>query len=172
MTSIAWPNPVSATTISEDIFGPKSSPTTTPGADPTLLVNEQELKKTIRLLTEETSLDDNEPRNWSVALRLLLAWLTGLRYEEAAVIVGIPPDNLTRILHGDLRLQQSRHRRIDRMLNLMVALRTLLDAGDVATWFRGEIPALKGDSPIEAARKGKIDNLERVVSSYFDTRYA
>jgi hypothetical protein len=170
MTLLAWPEVVPATAVGENVLGPTTSKTVL-GADPQLRVNEGALKKTIARLTEETHAPDTV-RNWSVALRLLLAWLPGLRFEEAAVVVGIPPANLARILHGELRLQPSKHDRIRRMLNLALAIRSLLDDVDIAPWYRAEVPALRGISPLEAARRGRIEQLERLVSSYFDTRFA
>ena len=130
------------------------------------------MKTAIRRLTEETPVEADQSRNWSVTLRLLLAWLTGLSFEEASILVGIRPESLTRILHGELRLQPSSHPRIDRVLRITLAMRALLDERDLASWFRNPVPALKGDSPIEAVRKRKIAKVEEVVASYFDTSYA
>lgn len=171
MTATVWPARLSATESTEEMYGPSASSETSPRHDPQLLVDEQELKRAIDYLTEAGATEMG-PRNWAVALRLTLAWLTGLTYAEAARVVGIAPDNLTRILHGELRLQPSTHDRIKRVLNMTLALRALLHDDDLATWFRTPVPVLKGDTPLEALRKGKLDRLERVVSSYFDEQYA
>ncbi len=171
MTATTWPAAVSATRWADEVHGPSVSWATAPRPDPKLLVDEDELKRTIDRLTDPST-SDVEKRNWPVALRLLLAWLTGLSYGEAARVVAIPVDSLTRILHGELRLQPSTHDRIRRVLNMTVAMRTLVGDENLARWFRTPIPALKGDSPLEALRKAKLEQLERVVSSYFDERYA
>lgn len=171
MTATSWPSLLPSTQLGDESRGPSPLWKTAPKADPELAVNEQALKRTIDYLTVDATAEEGR-RNWSVALRLLLAWLPGLSFAEAARIVGIPAPNLVKILHGDLRLQPSTHDRIRRLLNLVVDLQALLDPADIGPWFKTPVPALNGESPLEAARKGRIAHLERVVSSYFDASYS
>ena len=139
--------------------------------DPDLLIDADRLAKTIDRLTRRGSAS-NEYRNWSAALRVLTAWLDGLAFSEVSGVVGVQPQNLRRILHGELALQPSKHDRIARVLRLTTRLRTLLPADEIGRWYRTSIPALKGQSPVEALKKRRIAEVERVVESYFDPSYA
>jgi hypothetical protein len=172
MTATLWQERIRPTSVGE--VAPQGVQSEETGAEraPGLVYQTKELEDVIKKLTEETASEGAEPRNWSVTLRLLLGWLTGLTFEEASILVGIKPDPLTRMLHGQLRVQPSTHQRIDRMLRITLSMRGLLDERDLASWFRGPVPALKNDTPIEAIRKRKIAQVEEVVASYFDTAYA
>ena len=116
--------------------------------------------------------NSSKSRSWPTALGLLTAWLDGLTFSEVSDVAGIPVENLRRVLHGELALQPSRHDRIERVLRLTMRLRTLLPDDQVGEWYRTSIPALKGQSPVEALKKKRILEVERVVESYFDLNYA
>jgi hypothetical protein len=135
-----------------------------------LVVNDADLKRTIDRLVGPT--EDGSDRNWAVALRLLAAGLRGLRFFEVSLVIGINETNLTKILHGEMKLQPSNHARIDRMLGITSKLRQIIDDDAVGDWFRSPIPALKGETPLESVRKRKFDRVEQVVDSYFDPSYS
>jgi hypothetical protein len=171
VTATAWPTLQPTSAVGDDAPSQRTTAQTVTEIDPGLIVQTKELEKTIKRITAETTKDSEEPRKWSVTLRLVLGWLTGLTFQEASIVVGIKPEPLTQILHGTMNLQPSTHTRIDRVLRITLSMRALLDEQDLAGWFRGPVPALKNDSPLEAIRKRKLAQLEEVVASYFDTAY-
>jgi hypothetical protein len=135
-----------------------------------LLLDSDELRRTIDRLVDGDQKASH--RNWAIALRLLAAHLDGLAFPEVATVIGISEDNLTRILHGEMKLQPSRHSRIDQLLQITLNLRRVITEDAVGDWFRTPIPALKDLTPLEAVRKRKVDAVARIVESYFDPSYA
>lgn len=135
-----------------------------------LMVSATEVSETIgRLVSSD---EGDHRRNWSVALRLLTAHLHGLRFDEVATVVGMKPDNLRQILHGEARLQPNAHDRIDVLLRITTELRKVLEIDAVGDWFRTPIPALKGETPLSAAKKRRLNEIAAVVESYFDPSYS
>lgn len=138
-------------------------------SDPELLIKSDELSKAIDRLSPSAGV---EYRNLPAELRLLTAWLEGMKFAEISIVVGIETGNLRKILHGKLRLNRSKYSRIERVLKITRSLRSLISEEDIGRWYRTSDPALNGLSPIEALKKQKIAEVERVVESYFDPSYA
>jgi hypothetical protein len=139
--------------------------------DPELRIDDVVRQRIMKQVARQASLDESD-RNWHVALRILTAWLRGLNFAQVSTVVGIPEEQLRRILHGELGLQKSKHERIERTLELTRRLRTLLAGEAIGDWFRTGIPALKNETPLEALRKRKVGTVEKLVASYFDPSYA
>lgn len=109
-------------------------------------------------------------RHRGITVRMTLAWLDGMTLDEAGIVVGVPAETLRRWLHGE-RIEPRRQERIDRSFHLVRKLRMTLEGPAVAWWFRTEDPALGGMSPLEAIRRGRIDEVAALVDSYLDPSY-
>ena len=137
--------------------------------DPKLLIDADDLIKAIDRIAPPKKVEN---RNLPAELRLLTAWLEDMDFSEVSIVVGIAVDNLRKILHGTLPLNKSKCPRIERVLEMTRRLRTIIAEEDVGRWYRTSDPALNDMSPIEALKKQKIAEVERVVESYFDPSYA
>lgn len=51
-------------------------------------------------------------------------------------------------------------------------LRLVMQSSIMGWWYKTSDPALKGQSPIEALSEGRLDDIEQIVTSYFDPAYA
>lgn len=89
MTATMWQEIIQPTSVGEAASQAAPPERTVTERDPGLVFQAKELENTIKWLTEETANEGGEPRNWSVTLRLLLGWLTGMNFDEASVLVGI-----------------------------------------------------------------------------------
>jgi len=47
-----------------------------------------------------------------------------------------------------------------------------MESSVIGWWYKTSDPALKGKSPIEVLSEDRLDDLEQVVTSYFDPAYA
>lgn len=115
---------------------------------------------------------DAPPRNAGAALRLALGWMTGLTFSEASTVVGIGEDNLRRILHGKLSVAGSRVDRLDKTLEMLYLLRQIVPEDLLAEWFRRPVPALGDQTPLEALRKRRVNDVLATVRSYFDPTFS
>ena len=167
----SWPFESTRTqpVIEKEVFPFKPQDATDRNLDPQLLIDLKEFIDTIDRIARPTN---EQYRHWPTALRILTAWLEDMKFAEVSVVVGIEVNDLRDILHGKVRLNRSKYSRIDRVLEITRLLRTIIDEKDIDRWYRTSDPALNGLSPIEALKKQKIAEVERVVESYFDPSYA
>ena len=167
----AWPEAPESTDVTDETpYAAGGSQLTNLKPDPDLLISAEELQKTIDRLLHGS--EDDDERNWSVAVRLLAAHLYGLTFSEVSTVIGMKPESVRKVLHGEQKLQASRRDQIGRMLAVTTKLRRLLDDDAVGDWFRTPVPTLKNSTPLETVRKRQVEKIERVVDSYFDPSYA
>lgn len=170
-TLTAWPDaPSSTEALEADQFSPPRSRQTNLEPDSSLLISEEDLSKTIERLLHGSGPDDD--RDWPVAVRLLAAHLHGLSFSDVSTVIGMKPESVRRVLHGDQKLQGSKREQIGRMLAVTTKLRRLLSEDAVGTWFQTPVPGLKNTTPLETVRKRQLEKVERLVESYFDPSYA
>ncbi len=106
----------------------------------------------------------------SHTLRLVMAALEGLTFEEAAVLVGERPERIAAWLQ-DQPIPRSKQQRLEDLYSITRHLQVLVPRGNTGRWFRLPIPALGGATPFDAVVSGRIDEVAQLTHDYVDPSY-
>lgn len=105
-------------------------------------------------------------------LRVLLAKLEGLTFDEAAELLDQRPPRLVEMVHGRLPVPGSLERRIDELAQVVLNVHEVLEPAAFRDWLYVEAPQLRGGSPIEAIRRGRLRDVVALARSYSEQSYA
>lgn len=105
-------------------------------------------------------------------LRVLLAKLEGLTFEEAADLLDQKPARLAEMVHGRIPVPTSLQRRLDELADIVVNVHEVLEPDAFRRWLYIEVPHLRGGSPVEAIRRGRIRDVVILARSYGESSFA
>lgn len=103
---------------------------------------------------------------------MIAAWLEGLDSSEIAYVLGFSDSDYKKALHGELKVQRSKQRRLDEMVEIVRLLSMVLEGRYIGDWFRTEIPALNDRTPMQSVRNRQGSRVLELVRSYLDPSYA
>lgn len=104
-------------------------------------------------------------------LRLVMAGLEGITFEEAASVLGARPDRLARWLHETDSIPRSRDSHLADLHEMLRLLHQLVPRSNTGRWLRLHVPALDG-TPLEALIAGRVGDVLRVTQRYTESSFA
>lgn len=104
-------------------------------------------------------------------LGVLLAMLEGVSFAEAAELLDQKPQRLADMLHGRTPVPGSLQKRLDALAEVVANLHQVLDPGAIPRWLDVDAPNLRGGSPRQAIKRGRMDDVLRLVRSYVDPSF-
>lgn len=104
-------------------------------------------------------------------LRVLLAKLEGLSFRESAELLDQRPTRLADMVHGRIPVPSSLERRIDELAEIVFNVHEVLEPAAFRDWLHVEAPQLRGGSPIEAIRRGRLRDVAVLARSYGQSSY-
>lgn len=104
----------------------------------------------------------------TLALRLLLAELRGVSFEEAADLLDVRPTRLRGWLHETESMPAGKEARVAELLECVRLLHGVVKHAATGWWFHLPIPALGARTPLDAIREGDLELVVSVVKSYLE----
>lgn len=108
----------------------------------------------------------------AVTLRVVLGRLEGVPFEEAAALIGTSEKRLVAWIQETEPIPRTKEQRLRDLVIALDHLHQLVPRENTRAWLHLSIPALKGDTPLEAAVKGRFRRLIEVAMSYADPSFA
>ncbi len=123
-----------------------------------------------RFLAKEMNTHESA-RSRALDLRVVLARMEGVGFDQIAAMLGTSPNNLAAWLHGAATVPAKKTDLI-RDLNLMLMrLARVLDPVALSQWLATPNPKLAGRTPFEAIKRRKVRDVLAVVDSYLDPTF-
>lgn len=105
-------------------------------------------------------------------LGVVMAWLQGFELDEAAALIGTSSPRLVSWLHGEISIPRSKDARLKQIADVIRVLWNVLEPAATNRWFTTSVPDLDGMTPLEAFRRNRGEQVERVVRSYLETSFS
>lgn len=103
-------------------------------------------------------------------LRLVMAGLDGLTFDEAATLLDVRPSRLAAWLHGET-IPKTSDKRLAMMWEVLRHLHQLVPRANTGRWLRLPIPALGEVTPYEALVDGRVEDVLRVTQRYAESSF-
>lgn len=107
-----------------------------------------------------------------VALRLIMAYLEGVSFDDAGTILQVRAKRLKDWLHEAQSVPGSKEAYLRLVLDRLRMLRSIISRDAVGWWFDLSVPALDDKSPIEALREGQSQVVWDLIESYGDPSFS
>ncbi|MEJ7764023.1 MAG: hypothetical protein WKF86_00865 [Acidimicrobiales bacterium] len=104
-------------------------------------------------------------------LRLLMAGLEGVVFDEAARLLSVPPRRLARWLQETETIPSSKGRLLADLFEMLRLLHQLVPREHTGRWLRLPIPALDEVTPYEALVDGRVEDVLRVTQRYAESSF-
>lgn len=105
-------------------------------------------------------------------LGILLAELRFVSFEDTAAVLGLRPDRLVKLMHGEEQVPASKVRDWEILAEALHELHRVLRQEATGRWLQTRIPALGGQTPLKAVAKGQVVRVAAVARSYLDPSFA
>lgn len=104
-------------------------------------------------------------------LGILLAELQEVPFEDVAELLDVKVHRLEQIMHGEVEVPPHREKRWKGLAEALHYLHRVLEPAATARWLRTEIPDLGGRTPLEALKRGQVDEVVALTKSYVDPSF-
>lgn len=104
-------------------------------------------------------------------LRLVMAGLEGITFEEAARLLDVPPARLAAWLQDSGSIPRSKERLLADLHEMLRLLHQLVPRAQTGRWMRLPIPALGELTPYDALMEGRIEDVLRVTQRYAESSF-
>ncbi len=105
-------------------------------------------------------------------LQVLLGQLEGLTFDEVAELLDQKPRRLADMVHGRIAVPNSLQRRLDDLGGIVFNVHEVLEPAAFRQWLRVDAPGLRGGSPLEAIKRGRIREVVALANSYRHQSFA
>lgn len=105
-------------------------------------------------------------------LGLLLAALEDVPFEDTALLLGVKPRRLEKLMHGEEQVPEHFEGRWVEIVEILRHLHSVLRPAATGRWLRTSIPDLAGATPLSALQRGRSGDVLAVVRSYRHEAFA
>lgn len=102
----------------------------------------------------------------TVSLLVLLAYLEGVPFDEAAQLLRTSPKQLVRWMRGQHTVPVKKSKEVELLADVLRHLHRVLEPWATREWLHTPIPALGGLTPFVAVRRRRLRDLQTVARSY------
>lgn len=127
-------------------------------------------EEVVRFLEKELNTREST-RNRATDLRVVLARMEGVPFDEIAAIFGTSPQKLAAWLHGSSTVPAKKADLIHDLNLLVMRLSRVLDPTALPRWLATPNGKLAGRTPFEALKRGKVREVLEVVDSYLEPTF-
>jgi hypothetical protein len=111
-------------------------------------------------------LNSPKDRRRTASLLVLLAYLPGVPFDEAAELVGTSPSQLLRWIRGLQTVPVKKFHQIEQFAEVLRHLHRVLEPWATRQWLHAEIPALGGLTPVDVITRRRFTDLLTVARGY------
>lgn len=161
------PRSVTAIPKASRIEEPPQEPEVTQRVPPKTLITSADVEKALMRMRQTSTSTLQRVHT----LRLVMAGLEGITFEEAARLLDVRPSRLAAWLQGTGSIPKSKDRLLADLYEMLRLLHQLVPRAQTGRWMRLPIPALGGTTPYDALVQGRVQEVLRVTQRYTESSF-